>query len=79
MRDVMELIQLAQKGDHEAEIELINRYEPLINKYARYNGIINEDCKQQMVLEFIMAIRRFDLSRYNYKKEEGFKKQPSID
>jgi DNA-directed RNA polymerase specialized sigma subunit len=65
IRELSDLIQLAQHGDKQAELELIQRFEPLINKYARQNGKMNEDCKQQLILEFILAIRRFDLSRYN--------------
>ncbi|MDN8588170.1 helix-turn-helix domain-containing protein [Paenibacillus sp. 11B] len=64
MREVLELIQLAQNGDHQAIEDLIARYEPLINKYSRDQGEINEDCKQQLIIEFILAIRRFDLNRY---------------
>ncbi|MBU5445530.1 MULTISPECIES: helix-turn-helix domain-containing protein [Paenibacillaceae] len=64
MREIMELIHLAQQGDRQAVAELIERYEPLINKYSRYHGVINEDCRQQLVIEFILAIRRFDLDRY---------------
>ncbi|TYA14780.1 helix-turn-helix domain-containing protein [Paenibacillus faecis] len=64
MREVFYLIQLAQKGDRQAEVELIQRYEPLINKYSRQDGRLNEDCKQQLILEFILAVRRFDLNRY---------------
>lgn len=30
MREVLDLIQLAQKGDRQAEVELIQRYGPLI-------------------------------------------------
>ncbi|MDF2923946.1 MAG: hypothetical protein K0R57_2860 [Paenibacillaceae bacterium] len=64
MRNVIDLIQLAQNGDRQAEAELITRYEPLINKYSRLKGSINEDCRQQLIIEFILAIRRFDLQRY---------------
>lgn len=64
MRNVSELIHLAQNGDRQAEVELIQRYEPLINKYSRRGGRLNEDCRQQLIMEFILAIRRFDLNRY---------------
>ncbi|MNW31292.1 Helix-turn-helix domain protein [compost metagenome] len=64
MREVIDLIQLAQNGDKQAEVELILRYEPLINKYSQQNGEFNEDCNQQLILEFILAVRRFDLNRY---------------
>ncbi|AHV98335.1 helix-turn-helix domain-containing protein [Paenibacillus sabinae] len=64
MNEIIDLIHLAQRGDKQAEAELVKRYEPLINKYSRQNGILNEDCKQQLTIEFILAIRRFDLDRY---------------
>ncbi|RRJ67251.1 helix-turn-helix domain-containing protein [Paenibacillus oralis] len=64
MHEVIDLIQLAQNGDRQAVAELIQRYEPLINKYSRKDGKLNEDCKQQLILEFILAVRRFDLNRY---------------
>ncbi|MEC0138936.1 helix-turn-helix domain-containing protein [Paenibacillus macerans] len=35
------------------------------NKYSRKDGRLNEDCKQQLILEFILAVRRFDPSRYH--------------
>lgn len=65
MREVVDLILLAQKGDKQAESELIQKYGPLINKYSRQDGRLNEDCKQQLTLEFILAVRRFDLKRYS--------------
>ncbi|MEK4261923.1 helix-turn-helix domain-containing protein [Paenibacillus sp. FSL L8-0499] len=64
MREVIELIELSQGGDTQAESELIQRYEGLIYKLSWHNGEFNEDCKQQLTLEFIMAVRRFDLGRY---------------
>ncbi len=64
-REVIDWIQLAQSGDRQAEAELIERYEPLINKYSRQDGKLNKDCGQQLVLEFILAVRRFDLTRYD--------------
>ncbi|APQ59182.1 helix-turn-helix domain-containing protein [Paenibacillus polymyxa] len=64
MNSIYSLLHLAQSGDKQAEAALITRYEPVINKLARKNGIIDEDCKQQMTIAFILAARRFDLSRY---------------
>ncbi|OMD70176.1 DNA-directed RNA polymerase [Paenibacillus odorifer] len=60
----MDLIELAQGGDRLAEEELIFRYERLIYKYAWHNGQYNEDCRQHLIISFIMAVRRFDLDRY---------------
>ena len=65
MREVLELIELAQAGEKHAEEELLRRYEKLIHKYAWRNGRYSEDCRQQLVIAFILAVRRFDLSRYH--------------
>ncbi|MEK3737958.1 helix-turn-helix domain-containing protein [Paenibacillus sp. FSL F4-0122] len=64
MREVMELIELAQGGDRLAEEELISRYERLIFKHSWHNGHYSEDCKQQLIITFILAVRRFDINRY---------------
>ncbi|MNW36533.1 Helix-turn-helix domain protein [compost metagenome] len=64
MNSISGLLSLAQAGDKEAEAKLISKYNPIINKYAKRNGIIDEDCKQQLTISFILAVRRFDLSRY---------------
>lgn len=64
MREVMELVELAQAGDRQAEAELICRYEPLINKFSKHDGTFSEDCRQQLIIQFILAVRRFDLNRY---------------
>ncbi|WP_018885761.1 helix-turn-helix domain-containing protein [Paenibacillus massiliensis] len=64
MNSVSTLLQLAQEGNKEAEAKLITRYGPVINKYAKRNGTIDEDCKQQLTIAFILAVRRFDLNRY---------------
>ncbi|MNW41427.1 Helix-turn-helix domain protein [compost metagenome] len=64
MNSVSTLLHLAQKGNKEVEAKLIVRYEPAINKYTQRNGTIDEDCKQQLTIAFILAVRRFDLNRY---------------
>lgn len=65
MLSIKELLELAKSGDPLAEEELIIRYLPLINKYSRRNGKINEDCKQHLIIEFLLAVRRFDTNRYS--------------
>jgi DNA-directed RNA polymerase specialized sigma subunit len=62
--EVMELIELPQSGDDQAEEELLLRYERLIHKYAWHHGQYSEEGKQQLVIAFILAVRRFDLGRY---------------
>ncbi|MBW4084451.1 helix-turn-helix domain-containing protein [Paenibacillus sp. S150] len=65
MSEIINLIRSAQNGNRDAEAELVARYEPLINKYSRKNGLLDEDCKQHLTIEFILAVRRFDLKRYH--------------
>lgn len=64
MNSICSKIYSAQNGNTEAVESLIFRYEPVINKFSRLNGIVDEDCKQQLIIAFILAIHRFDLSRY---------------
>ncbi|WP_042196356.1 helix-turn-helix domain-containing protein [Paenibacillus camerounensis] len=64
MNSVYSLLYQIQRGNKDAEAQLINRYEPVIKKYAKQNGVIDEDCKQQLSISFILAARRFDISRY---------------
>ncbi|WP_238533486.1 MULTISPECIES: hypothetical protein [Paenibacillus] len=35
-----------------------------MNKYSRQDGKLNKDCRQQLILQFILAVRRFDLTRW---------------
>ncbi|MEK5418595.1 DNA-directed RNA polymerase [Paenibacillus odorifer] len=64
MQEIGTLIELAQSGNRDAEARLIFLYQPLINKFAKQNGHIDEDCRQHLTLEFILAVRRFNLNRY---------------
>lgn len=67
MRQIHFLLAEAQKGNPDAEAQLVFKFEPLINNLSQRQGIIDEDCKQHLTIEFILAVRRFDLKRY-YKK-----------
>lgn len=64
MEQIYNLLIEAQNGSQEAEAQLIYQFEPLLNNLARQRGLLDEDCKQHLTLEFLLAIRRFDLSRY---------------
>ncbi|QUL53516.1 helix-turn-helix domain-containing protein [Paenibacillus tritici] len=64
MFETKELIEMAQYGNTIAEVELLRRYEPLINKYSRRFGLLDEDCKQHLAIEFLLATRKFDINRY---------------
>ncbi|MFP3388104.1 helix-turn-helix domain-containing protein [Brevibacillus sp. SIMBA_040] len=37
---------------------------PRIKNLAKQHGFIDEDCKQHLTIELLLAIRRFDLGRY---------------
>lgn len=64
MQQVFFLLVEAKKGNPDAEAQLLNKFEPLIHNLSQQNGLFDEDCKQHLTIEFILAVRRFDLSRY---------------
>lgn len=39
-------------------MEIINTYENLINKYSRINGEIDEDLKQEIILEIYITLTK---------------------
>lgn len=67
MEHIHFLLEEAQKGNQDAEAQLVFKFEPLINNLSQHEGYIDEDCKQQLTIEFLLAVRRFDLKRY-YRK-----------
>lgn len=67
MRQIQFLLAEAQKGNPDAEAELVFKFEPLINNLSQRQGFIDEECKQHLTIEFILAVRRFDLNRYDNK------------
>ena len=54
-------LEKAIAGDEVAIIELIEQYEPLINKYSRWSGKINDDLKQYIILRFLKSIKNFKI------------------
>ena len=64
MEHIFFLLMEARKGKQEAEVQLIYQFEPLLNSLARQQGWVDEDCKQHLTIDFLLAIRRFDLNRY---------------
>ncbi|MEQ7044589.1 helix-turn-helix domain-containing protein [Enterococcus gallinarum] len=64
-KNLVPLIRLAQSGDQKAMLELFLEFEPSILKYSRrYTNQINEDCYQELAVQFIIAVQSFDLSKY---------------
>lgn len=64
MNEIFCLLMEAQNGNRDAEARLVSQFEPLIKNFSHQQGFIDEDCKQHLTIEFILAVRRFDLSRY---------------
>lgn len=64
MDEISFLLKEAKQGNRDAEALLVNRFEPLLKNLAKQDGFIDEDCKQHLTIELLLAIRRFDLDRY---------------
>ena len=63
MPEILDLIEAAQHGDEWAMENLIRQFEPLIIKKSCLFGKLDEDCRQDLTLEFILAVHNFDLKR----------------
>lgn len=63
-----DLVERAQKDDKEAMMELINRFDPLLKKYAW--KLHYEDAYGDIVLYFIELIKSFHLDRLICQKDE---------
>ena len=53
------LITAAQNGSNDAMTEILEIYMPLINKHSRINGVINEDIRQEILMQIINNIGKF--------------------
>ncbi len=54
-----ELITAAQNGSNDAMTELLEIYMPLIDKHSRINGVIDEDLRQEILMQVINNIEKF--------------------
>ena len=55
------MLQSAKKGDR-ADIErLASLFSPLILRYSTINGRLDIDLRQQLYLEFILALLKFEI------------------
>lgn len=65
---IYNLLVKAQQGNQEAMLELIDRFQPLLRKYARKMGYDDayEDCR----LFFIELIQNINLKRIHEQKEQ---------
>lgn len=60
---LLELIERAKNHDNDAMLELINRFDRVIRKYARI--LKYEDAYEDVVMEFIAFIRKFQIGNIN--------------
>ncbi len=51
----------AISGSHEALEKLLELYAPLINKYSRINGQIDEDLQQYILIHIALNISKFTI------------------
>ncbi|WP_195279785.1 sigma-70 family RNA polymerase sigma factor [Clostridium sp. J1101437_171009_A5] len=65
---LLELIERAKNNDNDAMLELINRFDRVIRKYARL--LKYEDAYEDVVMEFIAFIRKFQIENIK-KKHDG--------
>lgn len=63
--NLVPLIRKAQSGDEEAMTALYESFKPLIIKNSIDSSKnLNQDCYQELSLQFILAVRAFDLDKY---------------
>lgn len=61
MKSLSQLFIQAKNGDEQAVEELILRFHPLMNKMAWKSGEYDEDCYQECMLAFVIAIGKFEI------------------
>ena len=59
MKNFKELILKAQRGDHNAQEELLKMYRPLLIKESVIDGVYDEDLYQELCYRFLVCIERF--------------------
>ena len=52
-----ELLIRAQSGDNEAMTDILEMYMPLINKHSYVNGQLDEDLRQNILMEIVKSIK----------------------
>ncbi|MBO0422314.1 helix-turn-helix domain-containing protein [Enterococcus plantarum] len=61
MKSLSQLFIQAKNGSEQAVEELILRFYPLMNKMAWKSGEYDEDCYQECMLAFVIAIGKFEI------------------
>ena len=52
-----EILIKAQSGDNEAMTDILEMYMPLINKHSYVNGKLDEDLRQNILMEIVKSIK----------------------
>ena len=60
MTTFAERLRAAQKGDPEALEWLLLEISPIIEKGSRYNGKLDDDLRQYLVMRIFLALKDFD-------------------
>lgn len=66
---ICSLLEKAQQGDQAAMLELINRFQPLLKKYARKLGY--DDAYEDCLLFFIELVKFMDLKKLNDRNDQA--------
>lgn len=54
-----ELFARARKSEPQALLELIEMYRPLMIKYAKIDGVLDEDLYQEFVYRLLLCVKKF--------------------
>ena len=54
-----DILVRAQAGDNEAMTDILEIYMPLINKHSFVNGKLDEDLRQNILLQIVKSIKKF--------------------
>ena len=60
-REFRDTLERALSGDHTALETILLLYMPLINRYSRIDGELDEDLRQYILLHIIMKIVEFKI------------------
>lgn len=57
--DFSQILQGAVAGHHDDLEQILELYMPLINKYSYWNGKLDEDLRQYILIHIVLNISRF--------------------
>lgn len=64
-KNLVPLIKRAKAGDEDAMTALFESFKPLLIKHSIDSSKrMNQDCYQELSLQFILAVQAFDLDKY---------------